>query len=151
MAQQSARRDRDNQCATPYLEYATLIWTRSANSHAGRRSNGRARGRTDGSIRLRATAILKFPLALKGAFSNRGLHVNGFALRTAGLTPRGHGSLRGQRVGRRTIGSGRARVVQSPQRAGPMAATEPRHGPRRTDPGPRPGERALAPGSEPSP
>src|SRR5215211_4534209 len=67
MAQQSARRDRDNQAATPYLEYATLIWTRSANSHAGRRSNGRARGRTDGSIRLRATAILTFSLALKGA------------------------------------------------------------------------------------
>src|SRR3712207_2749460 len=80
-----------------------------------------------------------------GAFYNRGLHVNGFALRTAGPTPRGHGSLRGQRVGCRTIGSGRARVVQSPQRAGPMAATEPRHGPRRTDPGPRPGERALGP------
>jgi len=38
MAQQSARRDRDNQAATPYFEYATLIWTRSANSHAGRRS-----------------------------------------------------------------------------------------------------------------
>ena len=37
MAQQSARRDRDNQAATPYFEYATLIWTRSANSHAGRR------------------------------------------------------------------------------------------------------------------
>src|SRR5918997_5767063 len=81
----------------------------------------------------------------RGPFSNRGLHVNGFALRTAGPTPRGHGSLRGQRVGCRTIGSGRARVVQSPQRAGPMAATEPRHGPRRTDPGPRPGERALGP------
>src|SRR5215213_1841174 len=67
MAQQLARRDRDNQAATPYLEYAALIWTRSANSHAGRRSNGRARGRTDGSIRLRATAILTFSLALKGA------------------------------------------------------------------------------------
>ena len=38
MAQQSARRDRDNQAATSYFEYATLIWTRSANSHAGRRS-----------------------------------------------------------------------------------------------------------------
>src|ERR687885_2193109 len=67
MAQQSARRDRDTQAATPYLEYATLIWTRSANSHAGRRSNGRVRGRTDGSIRLRVTAVLKFSLALKGA------------------------------------------------------------------------------------
>src|SRR3954466_10968651 len=31
MAQRSLGRDRDNQCATPYLEYATLIWTRSAN------------------------------------------------------------------------------------------------------------------------
>src|SRR5215217_2701392 len=67
MAQQSARRDRDTQAATPYLEYATLIWTRSANSHAGRRSHGRARGRTDGSIRLRVTAFLMFSLALKGA------------------------------------------------------------------------------------
>src|SRR3954449_11237767 len=38
MAQQSARRDQDNQAATPYFEYATLIWTHSANSHAGRRS-----------------------------------------------------------------------------------------------------------------
>ena len=38
MAQRSRRRDRDNQAATPYFEYATLIWTRSANSHAGRRS-----------------------------------------------------------------------------------------------------------------
>src|SRR3712207_5272443 len=35
MAQQSARRDRENQRPTPYLEYATVIWTRSANSHAG--------------------------------------------------------------------------------------------------------------------
>src|SRR4051794_32791581 len=67
MAQQSARRDRDNQAATPYFEYAALIWTRSANSHAGRRSIGRARGRTDGSIRLRVTAFLMFSLALKGA------------------------------------------------------------------------------------
>ena len=71
--------------------------------------HGRARGRTDGSIRLRVTALLTFSLALKGAFSNRGLRVNGFLLlRTAGLTPRGHGSLRGRRLGRRIIGSGGA-------------------------------------------
>src|SRR5215208_1067919 len=80
MAQQSARRDRDNQAATPYLEYATVIWTRSANSHAGPRSMAaREAGQmaasdyasrrfltfslaqkgasTDGSIRLRVTAI----------------------------------------------------------------------------------------------
>src|SRR4051812_9190484 len=31
MALRSARRDRENQCATPYREYAALIWTRSAN------------------------------------------------------------------------------------------------------------------------
>src|SRR5215208_2030223 len=37
MAQRSARRGRDNQCATPYREYAALIWTRSANSHTGPR------------------------------------------------------------------------------------------------------------------
>src|SRR6476469_8207578 len=67
MAQQSARRDRENQSATPYLEYAGLIWTRSANSHAGRRLMAASRGRTDGSIRLRVITILKFPLAQKGA------------------------------------------------------------------------------------
>src|SRR4051812_28651358 len=67
MAQQSVRRDRENQIDPKYVEYASLIWTRSANSHAGRRSKGRTRGRTDGSIRLRVTAILKFSLALKGA------------------------------------------------------------------------------------
>jgi hypothetical protein len=37
MAQRSARRDRETQCATTYFEYAALIWTRSANSHAGQR------------------------------------------------------------------------------------------------------------------
>src|SRR5689334_21812633 len=31
---------------------------------------GRARGRTDGSIRLRVTAFLMFSLALKGAFTD---------------------------------------------------------------------------------
>src|SRR6476620_11805919 len=67
MAQQSARRDRENQSATPYLEYAGLIWTRSANSHAGRRLMAASRGRTDGSLRLRVITILKFPLAQKGA------------------------------------------------------------------------------------
>ncbi len=45
-----------------------VIWTRSANSHTGQRqTHRRIRGRTDGSIRLRATTILKFSLALKGA------------------------------------------------------------------------------------
>jgi hypothetical protein len=38
MAQHLARWDRDNQGATTYLEYAILIWTRFANSHAGRQS-----------------------------------------------------------------------------------------------------------------
>ena len=41
MAQQSARRDRENQAATPCFEHATLIWTRSANSHTGPRLDGR--------------------------------------------------------------------------------------------------------------
>ena len=37
MAQRSVRRDRENQAATPYFKYATVMWTRSANSHTGPR------------------------------------------------------------------------------------------------------------------
>ena len=92
MAQQSATRDRDNQAATPYLEYAALIWTRSA--PRVRRLDldpvrelpcrpaalGRIEGRTDGSIRLRVTAILTFSLAQKGASTD--------VARTGWLEPR---------------------------------------------------------------
>src|SRR3954470_22121116 len=72
MAQQSARRDRDNQAATPYLEYAPPR-VRHLDLDPLRELPyrpavyGRARGRTDGSIRLRVTAFLIFSLALKGA------------------------------------------------------------------------------------
>src|SRR3954452_11404161 len=66
MAQQSARRDRDNQAATPYFEYATLIWTRSANSHAGRRSMA-AQEAGQMAASDYAHGILMFSLALKGA------------------------------------------------------------------------------------
>src|SRR4051794_3561879 len=67
MAQQSARRDRDNQAATPYFEYATLIWTRSANSHAGRRSMTAQEAGQMAASDLRVTAFLMFSLALRGA------------------------------------------------------------------------------------
>jgi len=68
MAQQSARRGWDNQAVPPCFKHAHVIWTRSANSHTGRRlSSCRIKGRTDGSIRLRATTILTFSLAWEGA------------------------------------------------------------------------------------
>src|SRR3954454_16278156 len=67
MAQQSARRDRDNQAATPYFEYATLIWTRSANSHAGRRSmTAQGAGQMAASDYASRHSWI-FSLALKGA------------------------------------------------------------------------------------
>ena len=45
-----------------------VIWTRSANSHTGRRlSSCRIKGRTDDSIRPRAATIPTFSLAWKGA------------------------------------------------------------------------------------
>src|SRR3954451_9338691 len=72
MAQQSVRRDRDNQAATPYLEYATprvrhLDLDPLRELPCRPAVYGRARGRTDGSIRLRVSAFLMFSLALKGA------------------------------------------------------------------------------------
>src|SRR4051794_29238801 len=68
MAQRSARRDRDNQCATPYLEYAAVIWDPVRElPYRPAAVRCRTRGRTDGSIRPRATTVLKFPLARKGA------------------------------------------------------------------------------------
>src|SRR3982750_1182955 len=62
------RRGRDNQCATPYHEYAALIWTRSANSHPGpRHETRRIRGRTHVSTRRRAAPRTTILLAPKGA------------------------------------------------------------------------------------
>ena len=73
MAQQSARRDWDNQVIPQCFEHAHVIWIQSANSHTGRRlSSCRIEGRTDDSIRPRATTIPTFSLAWSGAFSNRG-------------------------------------------------------------------------------
>jgi hypothetical protein len=48
------------------LEHAFMIWFRSANSHTGPQLHRCIRGRTDGSIRLRADLLQK-PLALGGA------------------------------------------------------------------------------------
>ena len=67
MAQQSARRDRDNQAATPYLEYATVIWTRSANSHAGPRSMAAREAGQMAASDYASRRFLTFSLAQKGA------------------------------------------------------------------------------------
>src|SRR5204863_312101 len=66
MAQQSARRGRKNQMYSSCLEHAFMIWFRSANSHTGPQLHRCIRGRTDGSIRLRAN-LLQIPLASGGA------------------------------------------------------------------------------------
>src|SRR4051794_30063971 len=67
MAQRSARRDRDNQCAPPYLEYAAVIWTRSANSHTGPRQIGRASCREKvETSEVAASLKRKFPLPGRG-------------------------------------------------------------------------------------
>jgi len=66
MAQQSARRGRKNQMYSSCLQHAFMIWFRSANSHTGPQLHRCIRGRTDGSIRLRAD-ILQKPLASRGA------------------------------------------------------------------------------------
>src|ERR1700745_712583 len=67
MAQQSARRGRKNQMYSSCLEHAFMIWFRSANSHTGPQLHRcTIRGRTDGSIRLRADLLQK-SLASRGA------------------------------------------------------------------------------------
>jgi hypothetical protein len=66
MAQQSVRRGRKNQMNPSCPEHAFMIWFRSANSHTGPQLLRCIRGRTDGSIRLRAD-ILQKPLASRGA------------------------------------------------------------------------------------
>jgi hypothetical protein len=65
MAQQSARRGRKNQMYSSCLEHAFMIWFRSANSHTGPQLHRCIRGRTDGSIRLRAN-LFKNRLHLAG-------------------------------------------------------------------------------------
>jgi hypothetical protein len=84
MAQQSVRRGRENQgfpqCfehALGDLDPARELPYRPAAVH---RCN---KARTDGSIRLRATATPKFSLAKRGAFSNRASLVNSLLLFSA--------------------------------------------------------------------
>ena len=56
----------ENQMYSSCLQHAFMIWFRSANSHTGPQLHRCIRGRTDGSIRLRANLLQK-PLALGGA------------------------------------------------------------------------------------
>lgn len=61
------RRGRKNQMYSSCLEHAFMIWFRSANSHTGPQLHRcTIRGRTDGSIRLRADLLQK-SLASRGA------------------------------------------------------------------------------------
>ena len=68
MAQRSVRRDRENQYATTCFEHAGVdmdpVRELPCRPKAARCRTG---GRTDGSIRPRATAVLKFSLAQTGA------------------------------------------------------------------------------------
>ena len=68
MAQQSARRGQENQCFPQGFEHALGEMDQARElPYRPAAAQRRIRGRTDGSIRLRATAILKFSLARKGA------------------------------------------------------------------------------------
>jgi len=68
MAQQSARRGQENQCFPQCFEHALGEMDQARElPYRPAAAQRRIRGRTDGSIRLRATAILKFSLARKGA------------------------------------------------------------------------------------
>jgi hypothetical protein len=68
MAQQSARRGRENQCFPQCFEHALDEMEEAREfPHRPAAAQRRTTGRTDGSIRRRATAILKFSLAAKGA------------------------------------------------------------------------------------
>src|SRR5262245_58015665 len=68
MAQRSIRRDRENQIMDTRLERARLNWTRSANSHTGRRHvTSRSRGRTHVSNPTTRRALRKILLAPTGA------------------------------------------------------------------------------------
>src|SRR5215472_1180437 len=68
MAQQSARRGRENQCFPQCFEHALGEMDQARElPYRPAAAQRRTRGRTDGSIRLRATVILQFSLATKGA------------------------------------------------------------------------------------
>ena len=68
MARRSMRRDRENQGMDTRLERARLNWTRSANSHTGRRHviDSRIRGRTHVSTRPRYVLFERFFLHERG-------------------------------------------------------------------------------------
>ena len=68
MAHQSARRGQENQCFPQCFEHALGEMDQARElPYRPAAAQRRIRGRTDGSIRLRATAIRKFSLARKGA------------------------------------------------------------------------------------
>jgi hypothetical protein len=68
MAQQSARRGRENQGFPQRFEHAAGEMDPARElPYRPAAAQRRIRGRTDGSIRLRAKVIPKFPLARKGA------------------------------------------------------------------------------------
>src|SRR6476620_6950983 len=89
MAQQSARRGRKNQVYSSCPEHAFMIWFRSANSHTGPQLHRcTIRGRTDGSIRLRADLLQK-SLASHGASTDEYTPLSNQPIRAAasnGLT-----------------------------------------------------------------
>src|SRR5271169_6032791 len=67
MAQRSARRGRDNQRNPECFQHATGVMDPARElPYRPAADHRRIRGRTDGSIRLRATTILKFYLAWEG-------------------------------------------------------------------------------------
>ena len=75
MAQQSARRGRENQCFPQCFEHALGEMDQARElPYRPAATQRRTTGRTDGSIRLPATTILKFSLATKGA-STDGLRI----------------------------------------------------------------------------
>src|SRR6516225_12490281 len=67
MAQQSARRGRENQCFPQCFEHALGEMDQARELPYRPAAQHRIRGRTDGSIRLRTTTLPKFSLATKGA------------------------------------------------------------------------------------
>src|ERR1700726_1262898 len=68
MAQQSVRRGRENQGFPQCFKHALGDMDQARElPYRPAAAQRRIRGRTDGSIRLRATMILKFSLARKGA------------------------------------------------------------------------------------
>src|SRR5262245_48563832 len=79
MAQQSARRGRKNQMYSSCLEHAFMIWFRSANSHTGPQLHRCIRGRTDGSIRLRANLLQKSPPEGPQTSNHIVINVSGFS------------------------------------------------------------------------